>query len=175
MVGALLARTPRRAPPRPFADLSPRFFRSPFVAGIMPDETRPAPRRIDLLTLFVDDLEKMVSFYRDSMGMETPWNGDEPYAEFRHTGVRFALFPRRSLSEMMGVDASYPLGINGTFSLSIMFDDPTLVDAEYERLNDLRISSVYAPRDEPWGLRSAMVHDPEGNLVELAAWLPEAG
>lgn len=141
----------------------------------MPELQRPAPRRLDLLTLFVDDLPTMVRFYRDTLGLETPWNGDEPYAEFRHSGIRFALFPRRNLEQMMGVDATYPIGLNGSFSLSIQFDDPNQVDAEYERLHILGVPDVYAPRDEPWGLRSAMVQDPEGNLLELAAWLPEAG
>lgn len=135
----------------------------------------PAPRRFDLLTVFVDDLVRMVRFYKDALGLYTPWEGDEPYAEFRHEGVRFALFPRRALEEMMGVQATYPVGLNGTFALSIQFPDPVLVDAEYERLVNLGVDTVYRPRDEPWGLRSAMVQDPEANLVELAAWLPEAG
>lgn len=135
----------------------------------------PAPRRFDLLTLFVEDLHRMVRFYKEALGLHTPWEGEEPYAEFRHEGIRFALFPRRALDDMMGVDATFPVGLNGTFALSIMFEDPILVDAEYERLVNLGIEAVYRPRDEPWGLRSAMVQDPEANLVELAAWLPEAG
>ncbi len=136
---------------------------------------RPSQRRFQLLTLFVDDLPRMVAFYRDVLGIDTPWEGDEPYAEFRHEGIRFALFPRSALEDMMGVDATFPLGLNGTFVLSIHFDDPVLVDAEYERLLQLEVPFVYRPRDEPWGVRSAMVQDPEGNLIELASWNPEAG
>lgn len=144
-------------------------------AGSASIEAHPAPRRFDLITVFVDDLPHMVRFYKEALGLHTPWEGDEPYAEFRHEGIRFALFPRQALEQMMGVDATYPLGLNGTFALSIQFDDPVIVDAEYERLINLGVRSVYLPRDEPWGLRSAMVQDPEGNLVELASWLPEAG
>ncbi len=29
---------------------------------------------------------------------------------------------------------------------------------------------VYAPRNEPWGMRSSMVADPEGNLIEIGSW-----
>jgi predicted lactoylglutathione lyase len=29
---------------------------------------------------------------------------------------------------------------------------------------------VYAPRDEPWGMHSSMVADPDGNLIEIGSW-----
>ena len=29
---------------------------------------------------------------------------------------------------------------------------------------------IYAPRDEPWGMRSCMVADPEGNIIEIGSW-----
>ncbi|MBW3583896.1 MAG: VOC family protein [Euryarchaeota archaeon] len=132
-------------------------------------------RRFDLLTLFVDDLPRMARFYRDTVGVPTPWDGAAPFAEFQHPGMRFALFPRKALHDALGVEATFPAGRNGTFALSLMFDDPTEVDAEFERLYDLGVPMVYGPRDEPWGVRSAMVQDPEGNLIELGAWLPEAG
>lgn len=43
------------------------------------------------------------------------------------------------------------------------------------RFNMKRIISagaqpVYAPRNEPWGMRSSMVADPEGNLIEIGSW-----
>jgi hypothetical protein len=28
---------------------------------------------------------------------------------------------------------------------------------------------IYRPRDEPWKISSAMVADPEGNLIEIAS------
>ncbi len=138
-------------------------------------ETRPAPRRFALLTLFAQEFNDVVRFYRDALGLETPWTGGSPHAEFQHEGIRFAVFPREALEEMMGVNAEYPYGLNGTFSLAIEFQDPAQVDAEYQRLKSLAVPVVYSPRDEPWGMRSAMVQDPDGNLVELMAWLPEAG
>ena len=30
--------------------------------------------------------------------------------------------------------------------------------------------TVYAPRLEPWGMRSSMIADPEGNLIEIGSW-----
>jgi lactoylglutathione lyase len=141
----------------------------------LPMRMRPQPRRFGLLTLYAEDLLRSVVFYRDVLGLPTSWRPGSPYAEFRHEGIRFAIFPRQELDEMMGVAASHPYGINGTFSLAIEFPDPVEVDAEYLRLRALGIVGVYEPRDEPWGMRSAMLHDPDGNLIELVAWLPEAG
>lgn len=135
----------------------------------------PQARRFDLLTLFAEDMPGLVTFYRDVMGIRTKWDGDMPYAAFEHEGIRFAVYPRDLLERQMGVDATFPVGLNGSFCLSVNFDDPNLVDAEFERLVSLEVPVVYKPRDEPWGLRSAMVQDPEGNLIELASWLPEAG
>lgn len=138
-------------------------------------ETRPAPRRFALITLFAEEFEPVVRFYRDALGLETKWRPGSPHAEFRHDGIRFAVFPREALESMMGVEAEFPFGVNGTFSLAIEFNDPGIVDAEHQRLKAMGVPFVYPPRDEPWGMRSAMLQDPDGNLVELMAWLPEAG
>ena len=39
----------------------------------------------------------------------------------------------------------------------------------YDRLTAEGAQPVYAPRDEPWKMRSAMVADPDGNLIEIAS------
>jgi lactoylglutathione lyase len=44
------------------------------------------------------------------------------------------------------------------------------VEGEYERALSLGAKPVYAPRMEPWGMRSSMVADPEGNLIEIGSW-----
>lgn len=46
--------------------------------------------KIDAVGLFVNDMEIMVSFYRDVMGMETECNG-EPNAEFFTEGNLFEI------------------------------------------------------------------------------------
>jgi lactoylglutathione lyase len=138
-------------------------------------EARPAPRRFTLLTLWADEFEETIRFYRDLLGLDTSWTAGSSHAEFRHQGIRFAVYPREALATMMGVEAEGPHGLNGTFSLTIEFDDPAHVDAEHQRLKTLGVPFVYPPRDEPWGIRSAMLQDPDGNLIELVSWLPEAG
>jgi lactoylglutathione lyase len=126
--------------------------------------------RIDMIGIFVKDLQRMVTFYRDVLGFEIKWDGTGPYAEFTNEGVRFSMFERAQLPHIFGQDPTYPVGLNGTFELAI--DLPTSVEAdrEFKRIVQAGARVIYAPRDEPWGMHSAMIADPEGNLIEIGSW-----
>ena len=124
----------------------------------------------DMIGIFVKDLQKMVTFYRDVLGVTIDWDGNEPYAEFQHDGIRFSMYERRLLPELLGHEPTYPTGINGTFELAVDF--PTSADADHAYTLAVEVGAVpvYAPRDEPWGMHSSMVTDPEGNLIEIGSW-----
>jgi lactoylglutathione lyase len=123
-----------------------------------------------MIGLFVGDLGKMVGFYRDGLGFEIDWDGNGPYAEFEHEGVRFSMYERAQLPGLLGETPTYPPGLNGTFELAIDLPTSAEADREYARVVKAGARSVYAPRDEPWGMRSSMVADPEGNLIEIGSW-----
>ena len=126
--------------------------------------------RLDMVGIFVNDLLQMVSFYRDILGLEIEWDGQGPYAEFKHEGIRFSMYERAQLPGLLGQIPSYPSGLNGTFELAI--DLPTSADADrmFERVIQAGATGIYAPRDEPWGMHSSMIADPEGNLIEIGSW-----
>lgn len=126
--------------------------------------------RFDMVGIFVNDLKKMVAFYRDVLGLEIEWDGNGPYAEFKHEGIRFSMYERAQLTALLGRPPTYPAGLNGTFELAI--DLPTSTDADifYESAVKGGAQPIYAPRDEPWGMHSSMVADPEGNLIEIGSW-----
>ena len=128
------------------------------------------PTKIDMIGIFVNDLKQMVAFYRDVLGFEIDWDGQGPYAEFKHEGVRFSMYERAQLPGLLGQEPSFPSGINGTFELAI--DLPTSADADsmFARVVAGGGQPVYAPRDEPWGMHSSMVADPDGNLIEIGSW-----
>ena len=90
--------------------------------------------RLDMIGVFVNDLHQMVSFYRDVLGFETDWDGQGPYAEFKHEGIRFSMYERAQLPGLLGQAPTYPSGLNGTFELAI--DLPTSADADraFERV-----------------------------------------
>jgi uncharacterized glyoxalase superfamily protein PhnB len=80
------------------------------------------------------------------------------------------MFLRGELPALLGTQPTFPSGLNGTFELAIDFPHFPDVDREFERLVAAGARPVYAPRDEPWGMRSSMIADPEGNLIEVGSW-----
>ncbi|MFP4232160.1 MAG: hypothetical protein ACLFRR_09980 [Spirochaetaceae bacterium] len=60
--------------------------------------------------LFVIDLTEMVRSDRDIVAPDITWNGTELYARFMHDGIRFAMYERRMLSQLLGRTPSYPDG-----------------------------------------------------------------
>jgi lactoylglutathione lyase len=125
--------------------------------------------RFDMIGLFVTDLPGMVGFYRDVLGLEIEWDGAGPYAEFRHAGIRFSMYARKELPQLLGRTPDYPRHLNGTFELAINVGDPGNVDSVFRDVVAKGGAPVYLPRDEPWKMRSAMIADPEGNLIEIAS------
>ena len=124
----------------------------------------------DMIGLFPKDMAGMVAFYRDLLGVEVDWDGKSPYAEFKHEGIRFAMYARSELPALLGQKPDYSQGINGTLELAIDLPHFEDVDGEYHRALSLGAKPVYEPRLEPWGMRSSMVADPEGNLIEIGSW-----
>lgn len=125
--------------------------------------------RFDMFGIFVADLPKMVAFYRDALGVAIDWNGEGPYAEFKHEGIRFSMFERQQLPQLLGQTPEFPRKLNGTFELAINVGQPENVDVKYREILAKGGVEIYAPRDEPWKMRSAMLADPEGNIIEIAS------
>ena len=80
--------------------------------------------RLDMVGIFVNDIGRMVAFYRDVLMFEVDWDGESPYAEFKNEGVRFSMYRRAILRELLGQEPTYPSGLNGTLELAI--DMPAL-------------------------------------------------
>lgn len=125
--------------------------------------------RIDAVGLFVNNMETMVSFYRDVMGMETEWNG-EPNAEFFTEGTRLIMYGKEDFEKMTSQKYNYPQGFNGTMELAFDYPQFEDVDKEFERLVNAGAKPVLNPTDEPWGQRTCYVADPEGNLIEISSF-----
>jgi lactoylglutathione lyase len=126
--------------------------------------------QFDMIGIFVKNLQQMVTFYRDVLGFEIEWDGKGPYAEFKHKGIRFSMYERDQLPALLGQDPTYPTGLNGTFELAIDLPTSADVDRDFERVVKAGGRPIYAPRNEPWGMYSSMITDPEGNIIEIGSW-----
>jgi catechol 2,3-dioxygenase-like lactoylglutathione lyase family enzyme len=122
-----------------------------------------------MIGLFVENIHVMVDFYKNILGIPIDWDGLDPYAEFIHEGIRFSMYERKELPHLLGQTPEYPKRLNGTFELAINVGEPENVDHLYEQIVAGGGKPIYAPRDEPWQMRSAMIADPEGNLIEIAS------
>jgi len=67
----------------------------------------------------------------------------------------------------------YPKGLNGSMEISFNVPTPEDVDKEFDRLVKAGATPVKEPISQPYGLRESVVVDPEGNLIEIVAGIPE--
>ena len=118
--------------------------------------------RLTHVRLLVEDFAASYRFYRDVLGLETAWDDDGGYAEFRTgEGVTLAILPRGEMQ-----DASPAV-------LCLDVDD---VDAAAVAVRERGGELAVGPHDQAeWGLRLAHVRDPDGNVVELNRNLPGVG
>lgn len=119
--------------------------------------------------LFVENMETIVSFYRDVMKLETTWNG-EPNADLMCGAMRLILFGRKDFEAMTSQSYSYPTRFNGTMELAFEADNYQNVDQLYEETVKLGAQPIFPPTTMPWGQRTCYIADPEGNLIEISSF-----
>ena len=122
-------------------------------------------RSVQYVIRYVADLDRSIAFYRDVLGLRFKLRG-EGYAEFDTGAVRFGLFERAKVPELLGREAGPP-GPDGEVALIV--ED---VDAEAEQLRGAGVEILTGPVDRPWGHRTVHLADPDGLVVELAQEIP---
>jgi lactoylglutathione lyase len=141
----------------------------------MSQPPRPGLDRVAYVILYVDDLDRSVTFYRDVIGLVLRFAADG-FAEFDTRGTRFGLFPRSGLADLLGPAAI--AGSTGGREVSkpgseVCFVVPD-VDRHAERLRAAGAEVLSGPTDRPWGHRTLHVRDPDGHVVELAQEIPRS-
>lgn len=113
------------------------------------------------IRIVTDDLDGMVAFYERVTG--TAARRPAPvFAEVDTGGVVLALAAPATVG-MLGA-AAPTARANGSVIVEFLVDD---VDAAFERLRDGLDDVVLPPATMPWGNRSTLFRDPDGNLVNL--------
>ncbi len=129
--------------------------------------------RLDLIGMVVQDMARSLAFYR-MLGLDIPAGADgEPHVEVTLSGgLRLAW---DTVETIRSFDAGWvPPSGGHRMSMAFLFDSPTEVDRAYQQITEAGYEGHKEPWDAFWGQRYAVVHDPDGNSVDLFARLDGA-
>lgn len=126
--------------------------------------------RLDGFGLFVNDMPKMIRFYRDVLGFEIKEGEDTSNVYLVKDGTLFLLYGRQDFEKMTSLKYQYIKGLNGHFEIALYVDTFDEVDKAYAAAIAKGAVSVLEPETEPWGQRTCYIADPEGNLIEIGSF-----
>ena len=126
--------------------------------------------RLDGFGLFVDDMAKMVCFYKDVLGFEIKEEENTSNVYLVKDGTLFLLYGRNDFEKMTNRRYEYIKGLNGHSEIALYVDTFEEVDEVYKKAVENGATSVLEPELEPWGQRTCYIADPEGNLIEIGSW-----
>ena len=126
--------------------------------------------RLDGFGLFVEDMGKMIRFYRDVLGFEIKEAEDTSNVYLVKDGSLFLLYGRRDFEKMTRRKYAYVKGLNGHSEIALSVDTFDEVDAAFRDAVGKGAEPVLEPETEPWGQRTCYIADPEGNLIEIGSF-----
>ncbi len=126
--------------------------------------------RLDGFGLFVDDMAKMIRFYRDVLGFEIKEDEATSNVYLIKDGTLFLLYGRNDFEKMTSRKYEYLKDVNGHFEIALYVDTFEEVDKEYKRVIQQGANPILEPTTEPWGQRTCYIADPEGNLIEIGSF-----
>lgn len=113
------------------------------------------------IRIITDDLDRLVEFYEQVTGA-TAERPAPVFAEVVLPSATLAIGHSQTVS-LFGADSARAAD-NHTVIIEFRVDD---VDAEFARLKPLVDDWVQEPTTMPWGNRSILFRDPDGNLINL--------
>ena len=128
------------------------------------DTHNPAPGRphsLMSIRVITDDVARLVDFYEQVSGMHVHWSTPD-FAELQTPAGTLAIGSTRTVA-LFGAGSARAAD-NHSAIIEFLVDD---VDAEYERIRQFATEFVNVPTTMPWGNRSLLFRDPDGNLVNF--------
>ncbi|WP_030019914.1 VOC family protein [Streptomyces monomycini] len=113
------------------------------------------------LRVITDDVARLVAFYERVTGTPAAWSAPE-FAELRTESGTLAIAGSRTVA-LFG-EGTARAAANHSVITEFRVGD---VDAEHRRLAAHGCTFVQEPTTMPWGNRSLLLRDPDGNLVNL--------
>ncbi len=113
------------------------------------------------LRLITDDLGRLVAFYEGITGQAAHWLTQD-FAELQFPAFTLAMGSTRTMA-LFGAPASDGQDRARTIIEFRVAD----VDKVYDTVKALAPTIIQTPTTMPWGNRSLLFHDPDGNLVNF--------
>lgn len=115
------------------------------------------------IRIITANFERIASFYEQVSGQQLV-RATPSFAELRTVGGTLAIGDTSTLAPFGGEQVAIPAA-NRSAIIEFRVTD---VDADYQRLAEyLGDALVQAPTTMPWGNRSLLFRDPDGNLVNF--------
>jgi catechol 2,3-dioxygenase-like lactoylglutathione lyase family enzyme len=120
--------------------------------------------RVEVMTLFVEDLPRTRSFYRDVFGLEVVFE-DEFSSVLKLENFLINLLLTSRAHRLVEPTAVGGPAAGPRLLLTIKVDDADAICAQLARHG---VPLLNGPVDRPWGRRTASFADPAGNIWEVA-------
>lgn len=113
------------------------------------------------IRIITGDIKRLVGFYQEITGISPTWY-TEDFAELKTASFTLVIASERTL-QLFGANIARPAD-NHSVIIEFRVDD---VDERHEKVAALVESVVQKPTTMPWGNRSLLFRDPDGNLVNF--------
>jgi catechol 2,3-dioxygenase-like lactoylglutathione lyase family enzyme len=113
------------------------------------------------IRIITADVQRLAGFYEQATGQQATW-GNENFAEIGTATGTLAIASTRTVPVF--APGAARAADNHSVIIEFLVDD---VDAVYEKLTGLVEEFVNQPTTMPWGNRSLLFRDPDGNLVNF--------
>jgi catechol 2,3-dioxygenase-like lactoylglutathione lyase family enzyme len=125
--------------------------------------------QLSLIELVVADMAATLAFYR-RVGLDIPPDADQqPHVDIELKGGLRLAFDTEDTIRSFDPEWSRPPAGGHRVAIAFACDSPAEVDAAYADLTGADYEGHLPPWDAFWGMRYAVVHDPDGNPVDLFA------
>ncbi|WP_241775117.1 VOC family protein [Chryseobacterium sp. ERMR1:04] len=119
------------------------------------------PMKLTSLRIITKDIKPCAEFYEKAIGLTAQWF-TEDFAELSTDTITIAIGSIRTM-KLFGENLASSAGTKNT----IIEFRVANVDEEYERIKQITTDIIQEPTTMPWGNRSLLFSDPDGNLINF--------
>lgn len=113
------------------------------------------------LRIISPEIKRLVQFYENVTNLSARWY-TEDFAEINTAASTLAIGSTRTLS-LFGTDLKQA-GNSNNVIIEFQVEN---VDEQYAKIRDFLSDIIQEPTTMPWGNRSLMFRDPDGNLINF--------